>query len=245
MQAMAASSSNGTRATTRPVQQLRQWFGHARESGRMGLRHPRGPLPRRSAPPRSRTITPKASKGPSPSLPPSSWPARAPSATWSAPSSKAASGYNLHRPWEEVQRGYSFDEGVPGFCAEALICALTSVSFGCPAPRRCPGGDADTGGHRQLCGRGPVRRRARRHCDRGACPPDPPLRQHRHHLPGKPSTSPGSWLLPSRGRFQTVTPQGRFQSVTSRPCYPACTASSASCAGRTSDALSRNPSSDR
>jgi len=54
-------------------------------------------------------------------------------------------GYNLHRPWEEVQRGYSFDETCQGSVPEALICALTSVSFE-DALRRAValGGDADT-----------------------------------------------------------------------------------------------------
>jgi len=54
-------------------------------------------------------------------------------------------GYNLHRPWEEIQPGYSFDETCQGSVPEALICVLSSTSFE-DALRRAValGGDADT-----------------------------------------------------------------------------------------------------
>ena len=54
-------------------------------------------------------------------------------------------GYNLHRPWEEIQPGYSFDETCQGSVPEALICALTSTSFENAVRRAVAlGGDADT-----------------------------------------------------------------------------------------------------
>jgi ADP-ribosylglycohydrolase len=58
---------------------------------------------------------------------------------------EARFGYNLHRTWEDVQPGCSFDETCQRSVPEALICVLTSMSFeGAVCRAVALGGDADT-----------------------------------------------------------------------------------------------------